>query len=598
MFTPEGQLADKIDKIMLLALWVKALRKERAQIKDSLQKLQTIITVGMGQPTYPISVHTIDFFLAYWKHLEELVKGALNNLDEMKEAAAIDYGHPQGDEEARVLMADAMTAWYKKNIKPEHILFTTGGAGGLRVVFEALHERYKDIPLHRVITPFPHYGLYGDYQKHRLHPIDVMKEPGFRLTAEALEKSIIEAYELAKIDGGTPKAVLICNPSNPLGTVISEAEFQKIADVLRKYPDLHLIFDEAYTEMTYVDVPSFLQIAPDLQRRTVIMRSATKGLSMAGERMAMLLAFDPKLMNELLAININISGHAPRSLQMAYAHTMSNITENEKKDLKNFYKEKVDYVTNRLKKMGAEISDPDYNVEGTFYVLADFSDMFGLEIPEEAIRALGKRGQITTDEELTYYLLFQDSIMIAPLSYYGVSEKAGLMRITCSKNLKELEELMDRLESRLLEARQVRKTELLTSIDQQLQRINDPAIYAEINSKLNQVINKTGDCLNYKSQLQELNSIHNLVKTLLSESSESNIFPEEREKERLLSPRFFSNGEVSCIKKQVEKEWEEFLDKTFGKEGTVRKMMAGLSEDERLEIVPWREYLASRPALA
>lgn len=248
--------------------------------------------------------------------------------------------------------------------------------------------------------------------------------------------------------------------------------------------------------------------------------------------------------------------------------------------------------------MGAEISDPDYNVEGTFYVLADFSDMFGLEIPEEAIRALGKRGQITTDEELTYYLLFQDSIMIAPLSYYGVSEKAGLMRITCSKNLKELEELMDRLESRLLEARQVRKTELLTSIDQQLQRINDPAIYAEINSKLNQVINKTGDCLNYKSQLQELNSIHNLVKTLLSESSESNIFPEEREKERLLSPRFFSNGEVSCIKKQVEKEWEEFLDKTFGKEGTVRKMMAGLSEDERLEIVPWREYLASRPALA
>lgn len=48
--------------------------------------------------------------------MEELVKGALNNLDEMKEAAAIDYGHPQGDEEARVLMADAMTAWYKKTL--------------------------------------------------------------------------------------------------------------------------------------------------------------------------------------------------------------------------------------------------------------------------------------------------------------------------------------------------------------------------------------------------------------------------------------------------------------------------------------------------
>ncbi|ASQ45324.1 pyridoxal phosphate-dependent aminotransferase [Legionella clemsonensis] len=599
MFTPDGQPADKIDKIMLLSLWVKALRKERAQIKDSLQKLQTIITAGMGQPTYPVSAHTIDFFLVYWKHLEKLVKDAQNNLDEIKEAAAIDYGHPQGDEEARTLMAEAMTAWYKKEIKPEHILFTTGGAGGLRVVFEALHERYKDIPLHRIITPFPYYGLYGDYPKHRLHPIEVMKEPGFRLTAEALEKSIIDAYALGKIDGGIPKAVLICNPSNPLGTVISEAEFKKIAEVLRKYPDLHIIFDEAYTEMTYVELPSFLQIAPDLQHRTVIMRSATKGLSMAGERMAMLLTADPKLMNELLTINISISGHAPRSLQMAYAHTMKNITEKEKEDLKNFYKEKVDYVTDRLKKMGAEISDPNYKVEGTFYVLADFSDMFNLEIPEEAVRALGKKGKVTTDEELTYYLLFKDSIMIAPLSYYGVSEKAGLMRITCSKNLKELKEVMDRLESTLLEARQARKTELLTHNYQQLQKIGDPTLYEEINSRLNQITHKTGDCLSYKSQLKELNSLHHtIMKTLLHDSPEPKIFPEEKEKERILAPRFFNTGEVSCVKKQVDKEWEEFLDKTFGKEGTVRKLMAGLSADERLEIVPWREHLASRPPLA
>ncbi|STX48103.1 kynurenine--oxoglutarate transaminase [Legionella hackeliae] len=447
MFTPEGQPAEKIDKIMLLSMWAKALKNERAQIENSLQAVKKIITAGMGKPTLPISMHTITFLLFYWKYMEEIVKKAMTNLEKLEDEVAIDYGHPQGDIKARETMAKAMTDWYGVKINPEEILFTSGGAGGLRVVFDTLYGRYKQIPNYRIITPFPHYTLYSDYPHHRLHPVDVMKEPGYRLTAEALEKSIQEAYELAQKDGGLPKAVLICNPNNPLGTVISEEEFKKIAQVLRKYPDLHIILDEAYTEMTYVDVPSFYKIAPDLKNRTTVMRSGTKGLSMAGERVAMLLNSDKKFMSELLATNISLCGHAPRSLQMAYAYTMDKLDLDEKNKLRTFYKSKVDYVSERVREMGATMPDAGYKVEGTFYVLADFSDMLGLEIDAEAKRALGETGVISTDEELAYNLLFKDSVMIAPLSYYGTSAEAGIMRITCSDNKEQLCELMDRLES-------------------------------------------------------------------------------------------------------------------------------------------------------
>ncbi len=134
--------------------------------------------------------------------------------------------------------------------------------------------------------------------------------------------SIEEAYCLATMDKGVPVAVLICNPSNPLGTIIDEDELKKIADVLRQYPELHIIFDEAYAEMAFKPMPSFLKIAPDLKSRTIILRSATKALSAAGERMAILLVFDKGMMNEFLNKNINSFIHAPRSAQKAYAETM------------------------------------------------------------------------------------------------------------------------------------------------------------------------------------------------------------------------------------------------------------------------------------
>ncbi len=217
MLTPKGHSADKIDKVMLLAMWAKQLAEEQ----------RTIITAGMGKPTYPVNLYTVASYKAHWENVELLAKMALEHLNEVKEGAAIDYGDPRGDVLYRRLMATAMSDWYNSPIEQNEVLFTTGGAGALRVIFEALHKRYEHIPGYRVITPFPHYSLYSNNSLHRLHPIDVMKEPGYRLTAQAIEESIESAYHLAETDKGVPKAILICNPSNPLGSVISKEEFLK-----------------------------------------------------------------------------------------------------------------------------------------------------------------------------------------------------------------------------------------------------------------------------------------------------------------------------------------------------------------------------------
>src|SRR5690606_37540102 len=144
-------------------------------------------------------------FQEYWDQVQQkLIQATL----EQKSGGSIDYGNPKGESGALEHMATAMSRWYGVEILPEHILFTVGGAGALRIIFETFNKRYKDQPQYLVITPFPHYTLYS-YNRHLLHPIDVMSEPGYRLTATVLRKSIEDAKERAKADGNEPKVFLL-----------------------------------------------------------------------------------------------------------------------------------------------------------------------------------------------------------------------------------------------------------------------------------------------------------------------------------------------------------------------------------------------------
>ncbi|WP_233588625.1 pyridoxal phosphate-dependent aminotransferase [Legionella sp. km535] len=578
---------------MLLSTWTRVLKgKSRQEIK--LKIAESYISAGMGKPTYPVDLNMVAFHLAYWQKIEEMAKLAMQNLDVVMDGAAIDYGDPQGDSDARIIMAEAMTSWYGVEIKSEHVLFTAGGVGAIRTVFETLNELYRDIPGYRVITPFPHYTLYSDNPWHRLHPVEVMKEAGYHLTAEALEASIESAIELAKIDDGYPKAVLICNPSNPLGTIIHEEELLKIAEVLRKYSDLHIILDEAYAEMCYRDMPFFLKLAPDLKDRMIVMRSATKGLSAAGERMAMLMSFDPEMTSKLLAKNISLMGHSPRSSQIVYARTMSAFNQEERVKRIEFYKRKVDYVAERLKSMGAAMPDPDYQVEGSFYVLTDLSDLFGLDLPEDSKRALGKGGRVSTDEELAYYLLFKDRIMIAPLSYFGMRDDVGYMRITCSSRESELKEMMDRLENRLLEARLIRQQVLIEKIKNCLQGIesSNPSLHQELSEKINVLSLKETNCLIVKEDNQILAKMLSTIHVTPQKTSNEGGSPSVTTLQSFFRGHL-DQPKADTIKQELASEWVQFVDTLFTEPCFMKSMLLKASDADRLKFVPWVEHLKS-----
>ena len=323
---------------------------------------------------------------------------------------------------------------------------------------------------------------------------------------------------MAEEDSGVPKVVLICNPSNPLGNMITEEEMNKIAQVLRNYSELFIVIDEAYIEMSFVDSPSLLTMAPDLKPRLIILRSATKSLSAAGERMAIVMAFNEDILNEMINKCISIFIHAPRSAQLSYAEAMSKFNMEQQSQMCEFYKKKVAYVSQRLSNMGASMPDPDYKVEATFYVLGDFGDLFGLEMPKALECVFSEVDQVKTDEDLVYYLLFEDGVMLAPMSYFGLTENSGFLRITCSAHQAELTDLMDRLEFRLFESRKIKNKELLAEVNKDMSQLKcfDQELYVSFGRKIVEYTDCNHcSCKELKDRNQSLMKMHLIIKSIL-----------------------------------------------------------------------------------
>lgn len=600
--TPDGKPANNIDKIMLLSMWSKKLSEEKSSSRPF------IISAGMGKPTFPVTEFAAQSGFNYWsKALSKSQKArhllsSSSDFDTRNRIAkmqvAIDYGDPRGDFEARAKMALALNKWYgsKAQLQPQNVLYTVGGAGALNCIFTVLN---KKVPNGLFVTPFPYYSLYqGSQRQNKLFPIRVMEEEGYRLTANALSKSLEEASKQAVREKTKISAVLICDPNNPLGTALDEDEWQKIAHVLKKYPDVFIILDEAYAEMRLSGKYeiSLLSVAPKLKDKLIIMRSGTKALSTAGERMAVIVAFNDSFMTDLIQENVNIHGHSPRSLQYVFADAMESLDHIELGNLRNYYKPQVKYGLNRLVEMGAAMPKFDqHQVEGSFYIVADLKDLFGQEISSDATRALGAKGKIKTDEELIYSLLFDNGIAIAPLSYFGVSNKKGYVRITCSGGEKEINELMNRLEKRLIIARQEKQMVLEKQLFTMLEELNkyDKAKVSSLKELvLQNLIYKDPKKITALALKNTNIALQKLSANILYNLKDHNI---NLKSKAVLTFQSFFRGQkgrkmAQTWEQEIYKKWQNCVDKNFGTEQD-RQTLYHWTPSKRLTFSPWVEEL-------
>ena len=159
------------------------------------------------------------------------------------------------------------------DVEADDILITTGGSEALVFAFMSCLD-----PGDQVIVPEPFYANYNGFAQMagvQIVPVTARIDDGFALPP-------ISDFA-AKINDKT-KAILLCNPGNPTGTVYAPESLDALAQLVRDH-DLYLFADEVYREFCYdgAQPKSVLQL-PGLEQHVVLVDSVSKRYSMCGAR--------------------------------------------------------------------------------------------------------------------------------------------------------------------------------------------------------------------------------------------------------------------------------------------------------------------------
>lgn len=175
------------------------------------------------------------------------------------------------------------------NVDYTDIIITTSGSEAVNFAISVTCDEGDEVI---VMEPFyTNYNSFAVQNGIKLVPVSTTIENGFQLPpVEEFEKHI------------TPKtrAILICNPGNPTGTLYSKESLIKLGDIVKRH-NLYLLSDEVYREFCYTDTPHFscMQIS-GIDDNVILLDSVSKRYSMCGARIGSIVSRNKEIMKNLL----------------------------------------------------------------------------------------------------------------------------------------------------------------------------------------------------------------------------------------------------------------------------------------------------------
>ncbi|MCQ2287477.1 MAG: pyridoxal phosphate-dependent aminotransferase [Muribaculaceae bacterium] len=214
--------------------------------------------LNIGQPDLPTPQEGLD---------------ALKNVDR----TVLEYSPSQGYQSYREKMV-GYYAKYNINLTPDDIIVTCGGSEAVQFAFMACLN-----PGDEVIIPEPAYANYMGFACEtgaKVRTITTHIEDGFALPS-------VEEFE--KLINEHTRAIMICNPNNPTGTLYTREELEQLRDLVKKY-DLYLFADEVYREYVYSDAPYVSAMHLEgIEDNVVMIDSVSKRYSECGIRIGALI---------------------------------------------------------------------------------------------------------------------------------------------------------------------------------------------------------------------------------------------------------------------------------------------------------------------
>ncbi|TCS81922.1 pyridoxal phosphate-dependent aminotransferase [Pectinatus cerevisiiphilus] len=230
-------------------------------------------------------------------------------------------------------------------------------------------------PGDKVVVFSPFYENYGaDAILSGAEPIYVpLHAPDFHFSAAELEAAFQQK----------PKALILCNPSNPTGKVFSYDELKLIADMAVKY-DVFVITDEVYEHIVYKPYKHvYISSLPGMYERTISCSSLSKTYSITGWRLGYIIA-PPNIIDRAKKVHDFLTVGAAAPLQQA---AMAGLAMDDAyyTDLLDIYTRKKELFLDGLKSLDIRYTKP----QGAYYVMVDISE-FGYKSDLEFCEVLAR----------------------------------------------------------------------------------------------------------------------------------------------------------------------------------------------------------------
>ncbi len=338
-------------------------------LAERLQRLQPSATLAMSQRSSELKAQGVDVINM------SVGEPDFNTPDHIKESArkAIDenythYSPVPGYPELKQAIVNKLKNENGLTYKPSEILCSNGAKQSVCNVLMALVDAGDE-----VIIPAPYWVSYPQMvllAEGTPVFVEATIDQNFKITPEQLEAAI------------TPKtkAIILCTPSNPTGSVYSKKELEGLKDVLMKHEQVIVIADEIYEHINYVGEHASMAAFPEIKDRVVIVNGVSKAYAMTGWRIGFIAA------PEWIVKGVNkLQGQytsGPCSVSQKAAEAAYTGDQQCVEDMRLAFERRKNLIYNLAKEIpGLEVRDP----EGAFYLFPKCSSFFGKTDGERTI---------------------------------------------------------------------------------------------------------------------------------------------------------------------------------------------------------------------
>ena len=381
-------------------------------LSERLNRLAPSATLAMSQKSAELKAQGIDIINM------SVGEPDFNTPDHVKAAAkqAIDdnwsrYSPVPGYPALREAICNKLRTENGLDYEPSQIVVGNGAKQAVCNVILAIVDSGDE-----VIIPAPYWVSYPQMvlmADGKPVFVEATIEQNFKITPAQLEAAI------------TPRtrALILCSPSNPTGSVYSAEELEALAVVLRRHPEVIVIADEIYEHINYVGAHASIASCEGMKERTAVINGVSKAYAMTGWRIGFVAAPADlakgvnKLQGQYTSGPCSVSQMAATE---AFAADQACVEE-----MRQAFLRRKNLIVGLAREIpGFEVNDP----AGAFYLFPRISSYFG--------KTDGKR-TLHTSTDFALYLLEEAHVAAVGGDAFGSPECFRMSYATSDENIVE-----------------------------------------------------------------------------------------------------------------------------------------------------------------